>query len=143
MTRTISKGTILVLEDDFSRIERFQAVLNGLRTGVKMKVWRNANKMISEMEDYLQTCVLISLDHDLNTIEPDGLDPGDGLDLAKSLALHKPVCPVIVHSSNISRSEAMLGELELAGWEVKRIGPIGIDWIEIDWANFVSQLISR
>ena len=134
---------ILILEDDISRIDRFKAVINNSRANIQIKMWRNAHKMIDEMDDYFQNCVLISLDHDLTTIEPDGSDPGDGMDMARSLASHKPICPVIIHSSNVSRCEMMQGELELTGWEVKQVAPIGIDWIEVDWINLVSQLISK
>jgi hypothetical protein len=142
MIPNISRRTVLILEDDLGRTERFRAALKRLGTNFEMKVWRNAKKMIEELDGYLQTSVLISLDHDLNPIRA-GTDPGDGLDVAKFLASRTSVCPVIVHTSNISRSEAMMGELELAGWAVKRVGPIGEDWVEVDWANFVSQLISK
>jgi hypothetical protein len=37
----------------------------------------------------------------------------------------------------------MTGVLELEGWVVKRVAPIGDDWIEIDWANLVKQLILK
>ena len=139
----MSKRTILILEDDFTRIERFKVVLNSIGTGFGLKVWRNAKKMISELDRYIQMSVLISLDHDLNPVKPGGSDPGDGLDVARFLASRTPVCPVIIHSSNISRSEMMMGELELAGWKVKRVGPIGDDWIEIDWASLAKQLIYK
>jgi hypothetical protein len=43
----------------------------------------------------------------------------------------------------MSRSETMAGVLELEGWVIKRVPPIGEDWIEVDWANLVSQLISK
>jgi FixJ family two-component response regulator len=143
MIHSKSRRIVLILEDDLGRTERFKAVLSRLGADFEVKVWRNAKKMIRELDDYLKTCVLISLDHDLNHVEAGGSDPGDGLDVAKFLALRTPVCPVIVHTSNISRSEAMMGELELAGWTVKRIGPIGEDWVEADWARIVSQLISK
>lgn len=143
MAHILSRRTILILEDDWTRIERFKAVINGIGSGFEVKVWPNAKKMIEELDDYLKTCVLISLDHDLNPVGAGGLDPGDGLDVAKFLALRTPACPVIVHSSNVSRSEAMIGVLDLEGWLVKRVAPIGDDWIEIDWAILASKLISK
>jgi hypothetical protein len=139
----MSKRIILILEDDLARIERFKTALIKIKTGIEVKVWHNAKKMISELDKYLQKGLLISLDHDLNAVNPDGTDPGDGLDVAKFLALRDPVCPVIIHSSNISRSDMMMGELELAGWRVQRVGPIGDDWIEIDWATLVKKLILK
>ncbi|MGA2071093.1 MAG: cyclic-phosphate processing receiver domain-containing protein [Sedimentisphaerales bacterium] len=126
-----------------TRIKRFKVILNNFGTGFELKVWRNAKKMINELDRYMQMSVLISLDHDLNPVKPGGSDPGDGLDVAKFLALRDPMCPVIIHSSNVSRSDMMMGELELGGWEVKRIVPIGDDWIEIDWASLAKQLIYK
>jgi DNA-binding NtrC family response regulator len=142
MAHIKSRRTILILEDDRGRVERFKAALKHLGADFEVKVWPNAKKMISEIDDYLQTSVLISLDHDLNPIRA-GEDAGDGLDVAKFLASRAPLCPVIIHTSNITRCEMMMGELEPAGWTVKRTGPIGGDWIEVDWMNLVSQLISK
>jgi hypothetical protein len=121
---------VLMLEDDAQRLERFRAV--SLRLRVELVVWRDARRMIAELDQHLATACLISLDHDL---EPDGdADPGDGLEVAKHMAGLAPGCPVIIHTSNGVRGEAMEGELELAGWEYSRVYPIGDDWIEVDWS---------
>jgi CheY-like chemotaxis protein len=135
--------TVLILEDDPTRINRFKSVLSGLGSSIDLKVWRSAKEMIKELGNYIQTATLISLDHDLAPIEHGDQDPGDGLDVAKFLASQTPVCPVIIHSSNVSRSDAMEGALELEDWIVKRVAPIGNDWIEIDWVNLAKQLISE
>ena len=122
-------GPVLMLEDDAERLARFQAV--AVRLGVELVVWRDARRMIAELDQHLPTACLISLDHDL---EPErDADPGDGLEVAKHLAGLAPGCPVIIRTSNGVRGEAMEGELELAGWQFCRVYPIGDDWFEADW----------
>jgi hypothetical protein len=128
-------GVVLLLEDDSDRLERFQAV--AVRLGVELVVWRDAHRMIAEMGAFLPGASLISLDHDL---EPEGsADPGDGLDVAKHLAALPPGCAAIVHTSNGVRGDAMVGELDLAGWPYERIYPLGDDWIEVDWYRVVRR----
>jgi hypothetical protein len=126
-----------MLEDDPDRLERFQAV--AVRLGVELVVWHDAHRMIAELAGHLPTAALISLDHDL---EPEGEgDPGDGLDVAKHFAKLPSLCPVIIHTSNGVRGEAMEGELELAGWTYHRVAPIGDDWIEADWFAIVKRAL--
>ena len=86
---------------------------------------------------------LVSLDHDLEPDVTDRADPGDGLDVAKWLAGRPPVCPVVVHTSNGVRGDAMVGELDLAGWQVRRVMPLGDDWIEADWRAAVRRALRR
>jgi FixJ family two-component response regulator len=120
---------VLMLEDDEERLDRFEAV--AAKLGVELVSWADARAMIAEMGQFLSAAVLISLDHDLMPIHD--IEPGDGLDVAKHLAGLTPSCPVIVHTSNGVRGDAMEGELELAGWTYHRVSPLGDDWIEIDW----------
>ena len=101
---------LLMLEDDNERIERFRAALKSLDPAMPLIVWRSARKMIAEVERYLPTARLISLDHDLEPVEGETEDPGDGIDVARFLAERPPACPVIVHSSNGRRSDWMSGE---------------------------------
>lgn len=126
-----------MLEDEPERLQRFRVVAD--RLGLELISWPSAHRMIAEMGPSLTTAAFISLDHDL---EPDdATDPGDGLDVAKHLAALPPACPVIVHTSNRARGDAMMGELELAGWEHHRVAPIGDDWIEVDWCWHARQLL--
>jgi hypothetical protein len=131
---------LLMLEDDGERIERFKATLLAIAPTMTLMIWRSAGKMIREIEPFLPSARLISLDHDLEPVEGEG-DPGDGIDVARFLAAKPPVCPVIIHSSNRSRSDWMIGEFELGGWEYKRVAPIGEDWIEAYWGRVVRKLI--
>jgi hypothetical protein len=132
---------LLMLEDDRERIERFTATLLANAPSMPLMVWRSAGRMIREIEPFLPSARLISLDHDLEPVEGEEGDPGDGIDVARFLAARPPVCPVIIHSSNGSRSDWMIGEFELGGWKYKRVAPIGDDWIEAYWGRVVCKLI--
>jgi hypothetical protein len=133
----VTAPIVLMLEDDDERLERFEAV--AAKLGVELVSWPDARAMIAEMGRYLPTAALISLDHDLMPIHD--IEPGDGLDVAKHLAALPPTCPVIIHTSNRVRGDAMMGELELAGWTYHRIPPIGDDWIEVDWFRAVKKVL--
>lgn len=107
---------LLMLEDDEVRIRGFTATLHVIDPAIRLVIWRNARKMIREVESYLPSTRLISLDHDLEPQEGDDEDPGDGMVVAKFLAVRPQTCPVIIHSSNVQRSTWMAGEFELGGW---------------------------
>lgn len=132
---------LLMLEDDGERIERFTAVLAVIAPSLPLVIWRSAKKMLREVEPFLPSARLISLDHDLEPQEGDEEDPGDGIDVARFLASRRPLCPVIVHSSNGTRSDWMMGEFELGGWKAKRVAPIGEDWIEAYWRVVARKLL--
>ncbi len=97
--------------------------------------------MIREVEPYLASARLISLDHDLEPQPGYDDDPGDGIDVARFLAEKTPVCPVIIHSSNGNRARWMLGEFELGGWNCRPVAPIGDDWIEAYWEAVVKRIL--
>ena len=132
---------ILILEDDRERIDRFTTVLMAVAPSMPLMVWSSARKMVREVEPFLPATRLISLDHDLEPAEGEREDLGDGIDVARFLAVRPPVCPVIIHSSNVSRSDWMIGEFELGGWKYKRVAPIGDDWIELYWRAVVRKLL--
>src|SRR5262245_4237798 len=99
--------TILILEDNDERISAFQRAVAVLGDGFDLKIWRDAPAMIAEAEAFFPTAVLISLDHDLNPMPGVTDDPGTGLDVAKFLAECRPVCSVIIHSTNGDRAHSM------------------------------------
>lgn len=132
---------ILILEDCPDRTARFRSVVADLKRPTELRIWSSAPAMIAELDRWLPQTRLISLDHDLEPIDSSVPDVGDGLDVARVLASKTPVCPVIVHSSNRERSDWMIGELELGGWEYHRVPPIGDDWIEYDWRYVVHSLL--
>jgi hypothetical protein len=133
---------MLMLEDEEDRLTRFSAVLRELSPGSELKAWRNAHAMIREAPSFLDSTSLISLDHDL---EPDSTcsDPGDGYMVVQWLVTQPIVRPVIVHSSNTERARWMAGEFDLAGWRHWRVGPLGDDWIEVDWRHRVRRLLKK
>jgi hypothetical protein len=139
----MSINKILILEDDEDRVSRFKASLGALDSSILPVVWRSARKMIREIDEHLPCTQLISLDHDLEPSADDPEDPGDGMEVARFLSAHSPVCPVIIHSSNGQRSDWMMGEFELGGWQFKRVAPIGEAWIEEYWISIVYRLLRR
>lgn len=55
---------------------------------------------------------------------------------------HRQPCPVVIHSSNVARSDWMAGEFELGGWTNRRVAPIGELWIEEYWRLVVRELLA-
>lgn len=135
--------TILLLEDNDERIAGFQKTSAALGDGLELKIWRDANTMIAECEQFFPSAALISLDHDLNPQPCVTTDPGTGLDVAKFLGDFLPVCPVLIHSSNTDRVYSMHNELRFAGWMVDRVGPLGTDWIETEWIRRARELLTE
>lgn len=129
---------ILLLEDDADRTIRFRAA--AARLGVDLTVWRSAFDMLAELETHFSHATLIALDHDLLS-EPGEPDLGDGLMVARHLVSLPDHRPVVIHTSNTLRGDSMEGELQFAGWDYRRILPIGDDWIEVDWYRAVKQLL--
>jgi DNA-binding NtrC family response regulator len=123
---------VLILEENAGRRAEFERVAQSM--GLEIKVWDDALAMQSECEHYFPDTALISLEHDL--------DHGCGLDVAKFLAERKPVCPVIVHTSNTDRSFSMYNELRFASWMVDRVGPIGERWVDKYWATKARELMA-
>lgn len=130
---------ILILEDNEERIAVFQAACAAL--SAEVRVWRNAHRMVAEVEQELATADMLSLDHDLN--EDAGEDAGCGMDVVRDLAKRNPSCPVILHTSNTAASWSMLNELKEHGWEVRRVAPVTMsaNWIEEDWLPIVRMIV--
>jgi DNA-binding NtrC family response regulator len=123
---------VLILEENAERRAEFQRVARTM--GLEVKAWDDALAMQSECEHYFPEAALISLEHDL--------DRGTGLDVAKFLAERKPVCPVIVHTSNTDRSFSIMNELRFANWMVDRVGPIGERWVDKYWAKKAREFLN-
>ena len=135
--------TILILEDNENRIAGFERVVAMLGDGFELKIWRDAPSMIAECEQHFSSVALISLDHDLNPQPGATTDPGTGLDAAKFLAQCRPVCAVIIHTTNVERAYSMHNELRFANWVADRVGPIGTDWIEKFWLPKAREFLSN
>jgi ADP-ribosylglycohydrolase len=135
--------TILLLEDNDERIAGFKSAVHELGGDWQLRVWRDAPTMLAECEDCFDNVHLISLDHDLNPQPGATCDPGTGLEIAKLLAGHFPICPVIIHSTNADRAWSMHNELRFAGWTVDRVGPIGDDWVHKLWLPKAREMLAR
>lgn len=122
---------------------KFRKAIAGISGLLVTKIWFDAPSMIQEIEGFLSEAGLISLDHDLNPQADSKFDPGTGLDVAEYLAKMRPVCPVILHSSNFERVWSMHNELNHSGWQIERVGPLGNDWIETSWTNKVRALLKN
>ncbi len=109
---------LLILEDNDDRIKAFKEVLAEHCPDVEYHIWKSALVMIDEVDEFLPGTTLISLDHDL--VPETDIDPGDGRDFAKFLAQKEPICPVIIHSTNVNASYSMLYELMDGGWQGKK-----------------------
>ena len=135
--------TILILEDNEDRIAGFKRAVAMLGDGFELKIWRDAPSMIAECEQHFSSTALISLDHDLNPQPGTTIDPGTGLDLARFLAQCRPICPVIIHTTNVERAYSMHNELRFADWIADRVGPIGTDWIEKFWLPKAQEFLAN
>ncbi len=133
---------ILMLEDNDERLERFTSVLHKLCPSIPFVYWKDAHSMMREAGPMLASTVLLSLDHDLEP-EPNAKDPGEGYMVVKWLTSQPIVRPVIIHSSNGTRSTWMAGEFDLARWKHWRVAPLGDDWIEYDWRIVVKKLLKK
>lgn len=134
---------ILMLEDDWDRLERFKSVLAKQSPAVKLEYRRSAPDFITAFLARQSDPQLIALDHDLFVDSPNDPDPGDGRDVARFLATQKSCCPVLIHSTNSVAADSMLFTLLDAGWSANRIAPIGDDWIEADWQVVARQILNQ
>ena len=132
--------SVLMLEDDDDRIERFREVIARDNAFGGVGVAKTAYDFIANL-NYADGTDLIALDHDLFPETDDSPDPGDGRDVAEALAKMPPFCPVLIHSTNAPAADSMMFTLRDAGWTADRIAPIGNDWIEAYWYPTVCDIL--
>ncbi len=134
---------LFMLEDDYDRIQRFNAVIAKHHPDATILNSRTAPNFIAAYK-LLQTLPdLICLDHDLFTDSPNDPDPGDGRDVSRFLVTQPSVCPVLIHSTNGVAADSMLYSMRDAGWTVRRMSPIGEAWIEEDWYPVATEVIAQ
>lgn len=131
----------MILEDDADRVREFERAVGTLGSHFKLCLWRDAPTMKAKCSELLADTCLISLDHDLAPLNNRSRDPGTGLEVAEFLSRLKPVCPVIVHTSNHERRWSMHNEFRFAGWNAEIVPPIGGDWIQNSWLLKARALI--
>jgi hypothetical protein len=137
---------IVILDDEPDRIEEMARCLIEFSSVLEFIVFDNAPDLIDWLSNYLETVQLICLDHDLG---PNRLrnghvfDPGIGRDVVDYLATCKPVCPVIIHTTNSMAGPGMEMALTDAGWKHSRVVPYNdLEWIGADWIASVRKALT-
>ena len=132
------RNILLILEDSFDRMQRFERALESALQDVRWFIANNQAAMLKLIEQYAEETIAISLDHDLY---PDGItDAGDGLGVARHLSEMEPFYPVIIHTSNGEQGRRMHGVLDAGGWDVRLAGAIGEHWVENDWIKEIEMI---
>lgn len=137
----------LILEDNRDRRVAMIGRLMERFPFLQIAFFDESDKMIDFMRsDTLQDVAIISLDHDLELIPgQDGtwIDPGTGLDVARWLSERpKPICPVVVHTTNSRGADEMMRLLKKSHWSSYRVIPYDdLRWIDTDWFAAVRNAI--
>src|SRR5690606_24546100 len=116
--RLTMANTILVLDDDPDRTAEMLEVLTANFAQYQSVFIDNAPDTIAWTQQHLGETALICLDHDLGpNRERNGavFDPGIGRDVVEYLATQEPVCPVIIHSTNLPAAFGMKARLKESG----------------------------
>ena len=128
---------IVVLEDNADRVAVMRDHIADRFPMYDARFFDAAHDAIRFLESHIAETLVIALDNDLEMkVGPDGrcVDPGEGRDVAAFLATKKPVCPVIVHTTNSDAAVAMEQALRGAGWKTRRVIPFDdMNWIATDW----------
>jgi len=134
---------ILALDDDVERLEALSSVGTLVGNGWTAYAWKTAPHMIREAPAHLAAARLITLDHDLDRMASPQENPGCGRDVANWLAGMRPVCPVIIHSSNTDAAWGMSNALSHAGWTVEIAHQINQPgWIRELWVPAARRLVA-
>lgn len=141
------RGSIVILEDNQERRNAMLVRLTDRFPQFSTNFFHEPAKMIEHLSRSLPQTLVLSLDHDLDLIpQPDGslFDPGTGLAVADWLATQSPVCPVIIHSTNLPAAKTMKSRLQSAGWNARRITPYDdLAWIDAEWFASVRRILLR
>jgi hypothetical protein len=136
---------IAILEDDCERVAAMREALTKTNHAESTVFFDRSSHMIGWLNENLPSTDLISLDHDLAFIRgTDGrqIDPGDGRDVARWLSGQRPVCPIMIHTSNSTGADSMRFALEDAGWRVVRVYPeAGVGWVYQQWVGTAVSLL--
>jgi len=132
--------TIAILEDDTGRTSAMRELLDAHLSQFEHRFFISADAMIEWLAIHLDHLLIISLDHDL---EPIGqANPGTGRIVADYLAMKKPRCPVIIHSTNRHAVVGMKQTLEDAEWLVTTVMPYeDLQWVGEAWWPLMLQSI--
>jgi FixJ family two-component response regulator len=138
---------IVILEDDSERIREMIRCLSKRSPGVEVVTFDNARDMIEWLKGHLEEAMIICLDHDLgaNRFRNGELfDPGTGRDVSDYLATRKPVCPILIHTTNSMAAPGMAMVLDDSGWCHSRVVPYcDLEWISDAWIVDVIKMIGK
>lgn len=130
-------STIVILDDEPNRIRTMTECLSSGLPGCRIITFDNAPDMIDWLRKHLEDASLICLDHDLGpnrSCNGNVFDPGTGRDVADYLASRKPVCSVLIHTTNSLAAPGMVMVLDDSGWPNSRVAPYNdLEWVSADW----------
>jgi hypothetical protein len=130
----MARDQIVILEDNLERQQRMSIRLKDRLPPCPVRFFRSAPEMLAALPQPMSLCRLISLDNDLEKAVGTDPDPGEGRDVARYLVTLPPVCPVIIHSTNLHAAIAMEAEFAEAGWRVERVTPYSdLTWVDREW----------
>ena len=136
---------IAILEDNEDRKALMQSCLADRFFMYETRVFDNPAAMIDFLRVNLSETIVICLDHDLELKPgPSGryIDPGSGREVADYLARQQPVCPVVIHTTNVAAAVGMEMVLRESGWTTRRVVPFeDLDWIPREWLRTVRRAI--
>lgn len=137
---------ILILEDNEERRRLMGGYLAERFSQYTIQFFDAVVPLLEAIEtDGLEDVIMIALDHDLELLPgPDGtsIDPGTGVDAARSIARRIPACPVVIHTTNQIGGDQMQELLEEGGWSISRVVPYGgAEWIGEVWTRAVRNAI--
>ena len=136
---------IAILEDDARRIEEMGRCLRECVGDDQVVSFDNAPEMIAWLTEHLAEVGLLCLDHDLGgnrVVNGEIQDPGTGRDVADYLGSRQPVCPVLIHTSNVMAAPGMMMVLEDAGWTCSRLSPFNdLEWVQAAWIDDVRKAL--
>jgi hypothetical protein len=135
---------IAILEDNADRTVAMRAALADKLYMYEPHFLPTAPMMLAWLERHLEETIAISLDHDLELplSAIDRTDPGDGRLVAKALAVHAPICPVIIHTTNVVCGDSMEATLAEGGWRTFRVTPCDdLHWIRATWLPLMREVL--
>jgi len=143
MVRHADSLAIIILEDNQDRRDAMAERLADRLPQYDVIFAATSAECIDWLHRKGASLVAISLDHDLEPIPRESqrwMEPGSGLDVAEFLAEQQPMCPVLIHSTNLSAAQQMSALLTPADWPVKCVVPYGdTEWVSEVWFPALRQ----
>jgi CheY-like chemotaxis protein len=140
-------STIVILDDEPERIRAMRECLSSRLPRYRVVTFDNAPDMIGWLKRHVEDACLICLDHDPGpnrSRNGDVFDPGTGRDVAEYLATRRPICPVLIHTSNSLAAPGMAMVLDDSGWVHSRVYPYNdLEWVSADWVDEVGKALGN